>query len=152
MAGSGETAVPSLRNEKGVNMIPDESLAEMFAVLNHDFFDGKLPPHKLYWRKFAVGRGLHVKRPPSIILHPKLKRTPEELRRVLLHEMCHFNAHGHGRAFCNNLLRLANKGETWVWKQHESQKRKWDRISDAKYLKLDKEQMSIECELVERRA
>lgn len=40
--------------------------------------------------------------------------SPDEVRRCLLHEMCHIGAPGHGQRFQAKLRRLVERGEVWA--------------------------------------
>jgi Protein of unknown function DUF45 len=53
----------------------------------------------------------------TILLAISLKRDPQKLRQVLLHEMCHIGSPGHGRRFRAKLARLAEGGESWAEKE-----------------------------------
>jgi hypothetical protein len=110
-------------------MTTNEPLQEMFVALNLGFFDGKLPAHRMRWRKMKYHGGMCISKKKTIVMNSILKKQPIKLRRVLLHEMCHIGADGHGRLFCNNLLRLWNKGERWVWKDHNRQMTKITKMS-----------------------
>jgi hypothetical protein len=49
-----------------------------------------------------------------------LKRDPEKLREMLLHEMWHIGSPGHGRRFQAKLARLAEGGESWAEKERRA--------------------------------
>jgi hypothetical protein len=102
-----------------------DSLTTLFNQLNHTHFNGSLPRYRVQrepmepWRPgpdtaFVGGHcwsHLHL-----IVIGYGF--SPRQERRTLLHEMVHvvthWNTPAHGRAFQQELLRLADLGERWA--------------------------------------
>jgi hypothetical protein len=80
-----------------------------------------LPTYRVRFRRFDIrgkeGECLTASR--TIVLATKLRRDPERLRQVLLHEMCHIGARYHGRRFQTKLAKLAAAGETWAARERD---------------------------------
>lgn len=95
-------------------------LAEIYDELNQHFFLPKLPKFRVeYSDNFSDGflpgqLGECDERRRLIRVSPSLKGQPGDLRRTLLHEMCHIGTPGHGKKFRFKLQRLADQGEEWA--------------------------------------
>jgi hypothetical protein len=88
----------------------------LFDQLNVTFFRGRLPEYRV--RRKATPAHM-----PGCsgwcdqsrrVIHIFADGPLEETRKVLLHEMCHHGAVGHGKRFQRKLERLAALGETWA--------------------------------------
>ena len=88
----------------------------LYGQLNGQFFRGRLPADAVRFRRFDVHGKEGECSPESrtILLATGLKRDPERLRQVLLHEICHIGAPDHGRRFQAKLAKLAAAGESWA--------------------------------------
>ncbi len=96
----------------------DESLLQLaFEELNHQFFQGRLPRYRVvYSQPPGDPRDCSGHCDPdsrTIYVEPS-SPTPQGLRQILLHEMCHIGSLGHGKRFQAKLLRLAERGEPWA--------------------------------------
>ena len=88
-----------------------------FDDLNFQFFKGRLPRYQVRrTRKPPPGQHGEV-RPEGQIIILSEHGSPEERRRILLHEMCHISTLGHGKRFQAKLRRLAAQGEAWADKE-----------------------------------
>ena len=90
-----------------------KSLRGLFNELNQKFFSNRLSGCRVTWaylpglikgrcerksRTFKIARGLRN----------------ENLRRVLLHQMCHHYGKGHDKRWKAQMLRLRDAGESWI--------------------------------------
>jgi hypothetical protein len=87
----------------------------MFADFNRRYWHGRLPQHRVLRRDLTKHnlRGLCVGERRVILIEQTLKG--DQLRRTLLHEMCHIGDHGanaHGPRFLRKVRRLGRLGET----------------------------------------
>jgi hypothetical protein len=91
------------------------SLQLLFAVLNWKFFKGRLKGYRV--KRVHLPGGM-MGRCDSETRTIKIQRglRGEDLRRILLHEMCHHTAGTarHGKLFEKELRRLGKLGEAWV--------------------------------------
>jgi hypothetical protein len=93
-------------------------LERLFDRLNRQFFAGRLPAYKVRTvRRFTDQvrgdqRGHCEPKKQTILVRADLDSAA--LRQVLLHEMCHHGAIGHGRRWQAKMRRLAEFGETWA--------------------------------------
>jgi hypothetical protein len=90
-----------------------KSLQSLLADLDRQFFRRRLTGYRIQWAYLPGGKMGCCDTDARII---KIRRglRGEELRRVVLHEMCHHSVAGHGRLFEKVLRRLQSCGETWV--------------------------------------
>jgi hypothetical protein len=90
-------------------------LRALFAELNRMFWNGRLPLHRVRRKQLPNHRGLIDTTRRIIWLDSRPERVGD-VRRVLLHEMCHIpqGCSGHGKLFRRQLQRLATRGETWA--------------------------------------
>ncbi len=123
-----------------------EGLQRLFAQLNHELFDGKLPVYRVRFSPRVKGCWYgfcYVKR-RVITLRPTLQG--EELRRTLIHEMCHIGSGPrHKKPWQARMLAVADKGEHWAreevemylrsftWNQEMAELRKqvYNRVADC---------------------
>ncbi len=93
---------------------------KFYNDLNSQFFDGKLPRYRVTFSKGVFGpwKGFCLGKRRLIRLRRGL--PPQEVKRVLLHEMCHIGAKGHGRRWQEKMLRLAAQGEIWAKEEVEN--------------------------------
>ncbi len=89
-------------------------LQRLYDELNRQFFHGRLPRYRVAFTTFygSRQRGRCVSKRRLILVRRGL--DGEELRRVLLHEMCHIGALGHGQRWQSKLRSLAEQGESWA--------------------------------------
>jgi SprT-like family len=89
-------------------------LTALYHELNQRFFGGRLPRYRVTFARPRVS-GWHGECfPAQRLIRLRRGLTGEELRRTLLHEMCHIGAPDHGRRWQAKLARLGEQGETWV--------------------------------------
>ena len=86
----------------------------LFNELNQKFFAGRLRRYKVRRCRLPNLEGRCDNKNRIIRLSSSLQES--EVRRTLLHEMCHVRGGGnhHGRKWANEMLRLAAAGESWV--------------------------------------
>ena len=96
------------------------SPTEEFRKLNRQFFGGRLPPHRVVLKSGFPRHGECIPERRFIRLGRGLGNDPTELRRTLLHEMCHIGTPNHGRRFQAKLLKLAQAGEAWATQEAAS--------------------------------
>ena len=91
-------------------------LQRLFDELNKVFFRGRLPRYRVFRKPLRANHnGWCLSEKRTILLHREL--VGEELRQVLLHEMCHIGSSGHDKRFQAKLTRLASMGEAWATKE-----------------------------------
>lgn len=99
-----------------------KNLPKLFSEYNRIFFRGRLPAYQV--RYFDIEpqflRGLCDTKNRTIFIHREI--TGEELKQLLLHEMCHIGAPYHGQKFLKRLQRLADLGEEWASEEIELHK------------------------------
>lgn len=101
-------------------MTREPRLVEIYNELNGRFFSGILPKFKVvYSNNFSDGfdpgqLGECDEKRRLIRISPALREAPGQLRKMLLHEMCHIDGKGHGKKFQRRLQRLAGQGESWA--------------------------------------
>ena len=90
-------------------------LKPLFNEFNRKFFDGKLPFYRVI-RASLPGAMSGDCNWLSRTIRISSSLNGEDLRRTLLHEMCHHNRAGRhdGKRFLTNLRRLADMGERWA--------------------------------------
>ncbi len=104
--------------EENKKIIQDEFIYDIFDRLNKQYFEGKLPYIRILWCD-TFGHGEFFKqfgdfsaapgKKPVIRLSQKLCNTPEDIAKVLYHEMVHFwlfsigKPWGHTKAFQKKL-------------------------------------------------
>ncbi len=103
------------------------SLQKLYADLNRQFFRGKLPRYRATFSKEVIGpfQGICLDKRRLIRLRRGL--PPQEIRQVLLHEMCHIRTRGHGRRWQEKMLRLAAQGEAWAKEEVDQYREAIDR-------------------------
>ena len=88
-------------------------LAQLYREFNEQFWSGRLPQYRVAFHSLPgnlLGECLTDRK--LIRIAPSLKGKPDQLRRTLLHEMCHIGTGtGHGKRFQAALMRLAEQGE-----------------------------------------
>lgn len=92
-------------------------LAQQFEALNRAYFDGELPKYEVVFSDYLENYGKGGRCRPGerrIELRSGLANAPDELRRVLLHEMCHHFSVMHDSVFAAQLERLDARGEAWA--------------------------------------
>jgi WLM domain len=91
----------------------------LYHELNQRYFGGRLPRFRVTFTQPRVS-GWHGEIFPARRLI-RLRRglTGDELRRTLLHEMCHIGAPHHGQRFQAKLARLVAQGEAWAQQELE---------------------------------
>lgn len=98
------------------------ALQSLYEALNRTFFRGRLPRYRvIYGQPPGDPRACSGYCDPEALLiyvEPS-PPTPEVLRRILLHEMCHIGSLGHGKRFQAKLRRLAAMGEEWATEEAE---------------------------------
>jgi len=112
----------------------DPKLADLFRFVNDRYFQGRIPPHDVFWFDAAgfddhddVGimsclstMGFRSDFPPHgrvIGLALRLKVAPAEALQVMRHECCHALVgaeHQHDAVFRQALVAQAEPGDTWV--------------------------------------
>ena len=93
-------------------------LTQLYRELNQRFWNGRLPDYRVRFCKLPVGKkGECLSERGLIRLTVGLEE--DELRRTLLHEMCHIGCHYHGQKFLARLIRLAEQGEQWATEEAE---------------------------------
>jgi len=91
----------------------EQELTEMYKELNVYFFNGRLPNYIVRFIQLEHKKAyLNTKDKTVDIDMEKIRE--QELRRILLHEMCHFKSGWHGQIFQAELRRLHEMGEQWV--------------------------------------
>ena len=92
------------------------NLGRMFDSLNRQFWDGRLPKYRVRQKAQPWRNGLCDPRSRTISISTHRAGSEEAVRRTLLHEMCHIVERSgfHGPKFCEQLLRLAERGEEWA--------------------------------------
>jgi len=96
-------------------------LLSIFNVLNATFFRGRLPYRVIYGRPPGDARAASGYCDPgarTIYVNPS-PPTPDAVRRILLHEMCHIGSIGHGKRFQAKLRGLGAMGEAWAVEEAE---------------------------------
>lgn len=95
-------------------------LGALFDDLNERFFGGRLPRYRVVRSsklKECVIEGDCDRERLLIRISPGIEG--DELRRVLVHEMCHHEAQGHGPEFLAQLEMLERAGEDWIGEERE---------------------------------
>ena len=98
-----------------------EGLQRLFAQLNHELFDGKLPVYRVRFSPQVKGSlwGVCDPKPKVITLRPTLQG--KDLRDTLIHEMCHIGTGPeHGKPWQARMLAVADRGEHWAREEVES--------------------------------
>ena len=88
----------------------ETDLDRLFDDLNRSLFDGQLPKYRVRRREPQNGEYGWIDDAARTIWVCRLC----DLRKTLLHEMCHIGADGHGRRFRARLRHLVRRGETWA--------------------------------------
>lgn len=114
------------------------NLQRLYDHLNGNFFDGRLPKYRVVLSAEFPNAGYDahydgICLPERRLIRLRRGMTSENLRRVLIHEMCHVRCgDDHGRRWQNCMLRVAAKGEQWATEevtQYRDHAEKWnDRI------------------------
>ena len=94
-----------------------ENLTQLYKELNRQFFNGRLPCYRVTFYKPLVAQGHCISERRLIRLSPGM--SDAEVRKVLLHEMCHIGTPNHGKRFLAKLARLAAMGEAWATEEIE---------------------------------
>ena len=93
-------------------------LRALFTESNRRFWNSRLPPYRVRRKQLPYHRQGFIDTTRRIIwIDSNIGRTDDgEVRRVLLHEMCHIpqGCRGHGEQWRRQLARLAAKGEVWA--------------------------------------
>lgn len=89
----------------------------LFDALNKQFFRGRLPRYRVKLLDSIPPHGQCVTERRLILLRPM---EPEQLRQLLLHEMCHIGASGHGPRFQARLQAVADQGEECARRELEA--------------------------------
>ncbi len=88
-------------------------LTKLYNELNEQLFDGKLPARPVVYSKLPPGKlGQYYSERGKIEISHLV--TNDQLRRILLHEMCHIGCPYHGEKFMSKLARLVDRGEWWA--------------------------------------
>jgi hypothetical protein len=87
-------------------------LTQLYNELNRQFFNGRLPRYRVTFYKAMTKQGWCISERRLIRLSPSLPDA--QIRKVLLHEMCHIGTPDHGKRFQAKLARLAALGEAWA--------------------------------------
>src|SRR5438105_3964594 len=96
-----------------------QELANLFQDLNKRFWRGRLRAYRVIYSKLPGNtRGVCNSKRRTIYIREGLQG--DQLRRVLLHEMCHIGCRYHGRKFLAHLAHLAEQGEAWANLEIES--------------------------------
>ncbi len=88
----------------------DTDLDRLFDDLNSRLFDGRLPKYRVRRRQPHAGEFGCIDDAARTIW---ICASPD-VRKTLLHEMCHIGTDGHGRLFRARLRQLARCGEAWA--------------------------------------
>lgn len=94
-----------------------QSLRSLFADLDLKFFKGRLNGYQIKWAYLPGPTGPIRGRcnPESRTIKIQRGLRGEDLRRTVLHEMCHAGSTAkHGRLFERELKRLGKLGEKWI--------------------------------------
>lgn len=107
---------------KGLMSTSDRQLKHWFDKFNTRWFEGKLPSTIIFWEPPSDSFGVTCPvfevndKVFEIKLDPSLKGVPDYWKLLLLHEMAHIKLwpkhpkHQHGKAFQDEMKRLANEG------------------------------------------
>ena len=100
-----------------------QTLTQLFDELNQQFWNGRKPRYRVKYVtrvRFEDQHGLDGlcdwKRRTIYI---RKGNEGHDLRRILLHEMCHIGCGWHGPKFQARLKYLADRGEDWALKEIE---------------------------------
>ena len=94
-----------------------KDLAKMFVKANAKFFRGRLPKYRVVFASestMGAKDGECLQDRLLIRVARRLQSDSSQLRRTLLHEMCHHGCPHHGKRFLAKLKRLADLGEEWA--------------------------------------
>jgi len=97
------------------------ALQSLFEELNQTFFQAHLPRYRVIYGPppgESACSGYCDPKAQTMYVEPR-PPTPAELRRKLLHEMCHVGSLGHGKRFQAKLRQLATLGEAWAAEEAE---------------------------------
>jgi hypothetical protein len=88
-------------------------LKRMYQEFNAQFWKGRLPDYRVTYYQLPPGTRGQCSSKRRLI---RISRTlpSSQLRRVLLHEMCHIGCPYHGKKFLERLDRLFKMGEKWA--------------------------------------
>lgn len=94
-------------------------LSELFDKYNRLYFRGRLPVYSVRYVDTEIPslRGQCDNINHTIDVRRGI--AEDELRQLLLHEMCHIGAPSHGKTFLRRLQHLADIGEDWAKKEIE---------------------------------
>jgi hypothetical protein len=113
--------MPSFRSHQMTLPVNTE---ELFHTLNKEFFRGQLPDYRIEFVAVSVLRpdrdegGQHLGLERKILLTEPLRHKPEELRKMLIHEMVHAETGDeHDERFFDKLIDIARTGESWAWEE-----------------------------------
>jgi hypothetical protein len=98
---------------------PTLSPTALYHELNRRFFGGKLPRYRVTFAQARRSGWDGECFPDRRLIQLRRGLAGDELRRSLLHEMCHIGAPGHGRRFLAKLARLVDQGEAWAQEELE---------------------------------
>ncbi len=123
------------------------SIQHLFVQLNQKLFDGKLPVYRVRFSPRVKGCWYgfcYVKR-RVITLRPTLQG--EELRRTLIHEMCHIGTGPeHRKPWQARMLAVADKGEPWAREEVEKYLRSFTWNQEMAELRKQVYNTVAECE------
>ena len=102
--------VPGARGRLRRGWTVEEDLDRLFDHLNDRFFKGRLPKYRVHRCAPRIREHGFIDNEARTIWIC----NPSDLRKTLLHEMCHIGTSGHGRLFRAKLRRLARHGERWA--------------------------------------
>ena len=88
----------------------ESDLDALFDEMNASLFEERLPKYRVRWCAPTNGEHGFIDNEARTIWIC----NPSDLRKTLLHEMCHIGTVGHGRLFRAKLRRLARRGERWA--------------------------------------
>jgi hypothetical protein len=93
---------------------PTPTPTALYHELNRRYFAGRLPRYRVTFAQPQVTGWRGECLPGQRLIRLRRGFTGDELRRTLLHEMCHIGAPGHGQRFQAKLARLVDQGEVWA--------------------------------------
>ena len=99
----------------------EHPLHRLFSELNAEFWKGRLPTYRVRRRRLPALEGWCDVERRVITIDPR-RVSPDDVRKTLLHEMCHAATRGgggHGKRFLAELARLAAAGEKWAEEERQ---------------------------------
>jgi predicted SprT family Zn-dependent metalloprotease len=131
------------------NLASDAALDKDYQAINAQYFEGRLPAVKLRWESRLdevgplIADGFQMSGVTDgrlILLNPAIQTNPDEVRRILCHEVVHIAVVGekepHGPAFQQYLRQLAARGAFKGIVATEAEKQEKRRAIDRRFADL----------------